>query len=1278
MEEEILRQIWSSQGYEEKGLSFENFSADMEDTKVRNAIWKKAGYEEKGLTFDAFESDLGVGNAAPNTEPIVSDDTQRPTNNRGGAFDSSKIITDSYSQLNDQIQANPKSQESKELTEGFVNKTFDFIGGFIPDFESTPVMSGTFALPKLNRGRKKDAARLATEAREEVYSKIEQPVFATTFEQQYNILAKDESIDSEDLIGKANTRLTEHARNTFELANFKKSQLSDKEREQFDFIMETGAVPEGIEVSDKMKAVANYFDQASKQNKIYQNHLGKYKDATQNIAQIIDSGRDGNLSAEQIQDSVKNYINESSLQDYEKEALSGSVSEIGTNGRTFRALNNAGINLAESVMAVGNWVSGLLSDEPRKSVSDAQTESNVEQATNIFSNIEKQRLTKGKTDTQGRGIEDVLQTSDGKRYAISGGRIIGIRNDDETLTPIQENSIDASVANKFNAGEKIEGSETKTNFRGLSLFEQATSTGADMITMMTPAGYGARLTKAAGGGLKAQQAASTIGLTLGINGTMFGSTYNEFRQSGMSSDEAGAAALSIGTAIGLSERFLGIEGKYTRGILTNETRSVLANEVKKEILETGIVKFIQEKGVNRVVNRVITPIAKEASKDVGRELGQEVIAEQVLEGVITGAFGGEAQFGNFTDNLNLAAVTIAASSPMATLSSTSNINKISDDAMLRQASRNLDLYDEVSSALMAENPGNTQLEKQISDKRVLLEKIAATTDLSNDLSSNLNTESVTYVNSIQDQIVDLEYRRSIARSETKKKALQERIDKLNGTVSTIVAGSELDGLTTEDLQDTPVITHEGNLYSVEEVIEKVEEGDDKISYKLKPLTKKGKTFSITDIKELKQKSSPASQETVVVTPARAVSPEIATNEGNKGSEVATEGETVAATSNKTLDDPSLSRGDTVELDINNNENDNTTNQENTGDTSVVAEQTNPEQTKVKDLLSESGESAVDLNGQRGTLRLNSRGVYEVETDTKIIELGEKGSITEESSLEELGIKTVPKASIDEFGDVSFNDKKYTNPFSKPLEAIEVNDKGERVVTLLNENGENRTFRGQQAEDIAYELTLNEITNKYNEEFQTEIEQQDLNGEIQEVAEKPTTQNNGSVSQEAVDLVDNVTPEPVKSPESTEKASDIQSFVENKNKDRKSKIGYDEKTKKFIKPDGKPYAESGQKKLQKEYEKSKPSSESDSARSKRPDGDSNVDASGKTPKPKPKSKGPTKPNGNSTESESETKKEDKTVKEDLVESFGEEIGNDLASLVSESEAERESKKKCIKK
>lgn len=153
-----------------------------------------------------------------------------------------------------------------------------------------------------------------------------------------------------------------------------------------------------------------------------------------------------------------------------------------------------------------------------------------------------------------------------------------------------------------------------------------------------------------------------------------------------------------------------------------------------------------------------------------------------------------------------------------------------------------------------------------------------------------------------------------------------------------------------------------------------------------------------------------------------------------------------------------------------------------------------------------------LNGEKGEIKLDGQTVV-FETGNKIIELGNKDDLSN-SKLSDFNINKEEELDISLNDDNSFDvrGKKYYNKYSNPESAISKDKEGNYVVTLDTENGQKRTFRGQQAEQMVYQTMLKNFENNGTEEQinrANEIADESIRVET-EIRKTPAKRENKSV------------------------------------------------------------------------------------------------------------------------------------------------------------------------
>ena len=110
-------------------------------------------------------------------------------------------------------------------------------------------------------------------------------------------------------------------------------------------------------------------------------------------------------------------------------------------------------------------------------------------------------------------------------------------------------------------------------------------------------------------------------------------------------------------------------------------------------------------------------------------------------------------------------------------------------------------------------------------------------------------------------------------------------------------------------------------------------------------------------------------------------------------------------------------------------------------------------------------------GQKGEIKLDGQTVI-FETKDKIIELGNKDEIAN-LGLENFGIEQEKEIdlTLNDDNSVTIEGKTYFNNYSNQDSAISQDKDGNYSVTLETENGQKRTFRGQRADQIVYQIKL---------------------------------------------------------------------------------------------------------------------------------------------------------------------------------------------------------------
>lgn len=162
-------------------------------------------------------------------------------------------------------------------------------------------------------------------------------------------------------------------------------------------------------------------------------------------------------------------------------------------------------------------------------------------------------------------------------------------------------------------------------------------------------------------------------------------------------------------------------------------------------------------------------------------------------------------------------------------------------------------------------------------------------------------------------------------------------------------------------------------------------------------------------------------------------------------------------------------------------------------------------------------------GQRGTFVQDGQTViFKTDKGNREYELGNVNEIGQRG-IHEFGIDQ--KRSVvdtNDKGNVVVRGKEYENKYSDPLRAINYDKDGNIIsVTLSTPDGENRTFRGPVGEDIAYQITLKQISNEQpeferfiNEDAGAQKEMDDAG--LSKAPEEVTASNNEPIPREKIE------------------------------------------------------------------------------------------------------------------------------------------------------------------
>lgn len=172
-------------------------------------------------------------------------------------------------------------------------------------------------------------------------------------------------------------------------------------------------------------------------------------------------------------------------------------------------------------------------------------------------------------------------------------------------------------------------------------------------------------------------------------------------------------------------------------------------------------------------------------------------------------------------------------------------------------------------------------------------------------------------------------------------------------------------------------------------------------------------------------------------------------------------------------------------------------------------------------ISEVIDAPITYNGERGTLTMDGQMVV-ARVGNREYEIGTINEVNSHSA-KDYGIEQQQSVVFsNELGNVVVRGDEFVNNFSDPLAAINYDADGNIVsVNLETPKGEKRTFRGDIAEDVAYQLTLKDLAkrNEFSElelnikEDGSKINQDLLDAGFPESAERGATESDETLQRE---------------------------------------------------------------------------------------------------------------------------------------------------------------------
>lgn len=189
----------------------------------------------------------------------------------------------------------------------------------------------------------------------------------------------------------------------------------------------------------------------------------------------------------------------------------------------------------------------------------------------------------------------------------------------------------------------------------------------------------------------------------------------------------------------------------------------------------------------------------------------------------------------------------------------------------------------------------------------------------------------------------------------------------------------------------------------------------------------------------------------------------------------------------------------------------------------TAEETAEDTITVGELIDQQ----VSFNGQRAIIRKDGNTIIaKIEGKDKEYEIGNEAEVSGQS-IKDYGIEQeVSVVGVNDEGNITVRGNVMVNEFSDPLQAINYDKNGNVTgVTLSTTDGKRRTFRGNVGEDVAYQITLKQISDNNEtgqlEDFINEDEatrEEIVNARPTEAAQEAAATDNQPVSRQTAEKV----------------------------------------------------------------------------------------------------------------------------------------------------------------
>jgi hypothetical protein len=527
---------------------------------------------------------------------------------------------------------------------------------------------------------------------------------------------------------------------------------------------------------------------------------------------------------------------------------------------------------------------------------------------------------------------------------------------------------------------------------------------------------------------------STLGLMSGSALVSYGDYYEEARAQGKNITDASLYAGLTAGLIAIVESKIGKTEQLLGRALSGAEKNAIYNGIKefsKKEASRGALKSTLERGYLQRAQDFMT-----AGVPIYKETGMEVVEEGsnfFVEAATQGALGLEVKKPTESDLINTFGLTIFTSTGMGLLGGGASMDKKNITDLVGLAVNNREGFKEISA-----NWIQAAKDKKLGDAEVKRreDEVARKTKIINTVGEYYDyikeeSEGRKMKDEKKSEIMDLAEQKAMVDYEIDKATSQIRKDKL--------------ALKSQEIQkELDKLVYDGTDIATEE--ETAEEKKEAA-----PTTKK-------DTETKTQENAVQEQKTT----------EVPVQPKTESSGTDTQGQP-----------QSEPKG--------------TAQQGKTQEQAQGEEVTNAEEFNDVEIISDYSETPVTYKGESGTLRKDGQ-TWTVETPTTIYDLDGVG---DDTTLSAAGVQIADKITPNEDGSFSIRGKEFSNMFSDPMSAITLNEDGSYTVRLdtKGDNPKPRNFRGQLAEDLAYQITLQKITKEDAKGFEEYINNADANGEI---------------------------------------------------------------------------------------------------------------------------------------------------------------------------------------